>query len=126
MSTLSAIAGNRVVTKPVLNNVVIINHDASAARPPVPSLSSDIPTPTPITNNNAMLSINAPPAFTKKIPTNGPKPVISPPCILAGHKRYPIPIRIPQIGRHATGSIKAFPNFCKYFIPLPPLNHSRL
>ena len=61
--------GINVPTTPVDNNVVIINHDAKAARAAVPSLSSAIPTPTPITNNNAMLSINAAPALIKKNPT---------------------------------------------------------
>ena len=87
LSALSAIDGNSVVTNPVLNSVVIISQEARAARPPVPSWSSDMPTPTPITNNSAILSIRAPPAFTRKIPIIGPIPVISPPCILAGQSK---------------------------------------
>ena len=83
----SAILGIIVVTNPVLNKVVIINQDANAATPPVPSLSSDIPTPTPITNKIAILSISAPPAFTRNNPINGTVPVISPPCIVAGQRR---------------------------------------
>ena len=55
----------KLATAPVLSNVVIINHDTKAAKPAVPSLSSAIPTPTPITNNRAMLSITAPPALTR-------------------------------------------------------------
>ncbi len=90
--------------------------------PAVPSVSSAIPTPTPTANKIGILSTNAPPAFTKKKPNIFAKPLISPPCIVAGQRAYPIPIKIPQIGRHATGSIKAFPNFWKYFIikNLPP------
>ena len=59
------------------NNVVIINHDTSAARPPVPSLSSDIPTPTPIANKIPMLSMIDPPALIKKaaIALLAPQPV---------------------------------------------------
>ena len=115
-SAFFAIDGMIVVTTAVDNKFVIISHDAKAARPPVPSCFSAIPTPTPITNSNAMLSINAPPAFTRKNPIWFPIPVISPPCMVAGHSAYPIPIKIPQIGKHATGSINAFPNFCKNFI----------
>ena len=119
---MSAIAGINVVTVPTERRFVIINHDANAARPAVPSLSSAIPTPTPITKRIAMLSIKAPPAFTRKKPIISTIPVTSPPCMVDGQSAYPIPIKIPQIGRHATGSIKAFPNFCKYFIILkaPP------
>ena len=47
------------------NNVVIINHETRPARPAVPSLSSDIPTATPIANKIPMLSINDPPALIK-------------------------------------------------------------
>lgn len=43
-------------------------------------------------------------------------PWMSPPCIAAGHNLYPIPMRIPQIGRIATGSINALPSFCKNFM----------
>ena len=82
----SAIAGIIVVTNPVFNNVVIISHDANAATPPVPSLSLDKPTPTPITNKSAILSIKAPPALTKNKPIKGITPLISPPCIAPGHK----------------------------------------
>ena len=56
----------RVVTVPSASKVVIISHEAKDATAPVPSLSLDIPTPTPITNSSAILSINAAPAFTKK------------------------------------------------------------
>ena len=115
---LSAIAGIKVVTTPVERRFVIINQDARAASAAVPSLSSAIPTPTPITNRIAMLSINAPPAFTRKNPIISRIPVTSPPCMVDGHNAYPIPIKIPQIGRQATGSINAFPSFCKYFIIL--------
>ena len=108
--------GIRVVTVPTESRLVIISQDASAASADVPSWSSDIPTPTPITKRIAILSINAPPAFTRKKPSLGRKPTISPPCIVAGHNAYPIPIRIPHIGRHATGSIRDLPSFCKYFI----------
>ena len=100
-----------VVTKPVFNNVVIMSHDTKAATPPVPSLSSDIPTPTPITKRIAMLSITAAPALTRNNPSNCTKPVTSPPCIVDGHKAYPIPMSKPQSGRHATGNIKDLPNF---------------
>ena len=108
---LSAISGIIVVTTPVERSVVIINQEASAAIPPVPSFFSDIPTPTPIAKRIAMLSIKAPPALTKNRPIKGTTPSISPPCMVAGHNKYPIPMRIPQIGNTATGSIKAFPNF---------------
>ena len=114
--SFSAITGINVVTTPVERRFVIINHDAKAARAAVPSLSSAIPTPTPITKRIAMLSIKAPPAFTRKKPIISTIPETSPPCMVDGHSAYPIPIKIPQIGRHATGSINAFPNFCKYFI----------
>ena len=114
--TSSAIEGINAVTVPTASRFVIISQDASAARPAVPSWSSAIPTPTPITNRIAILSISAPPAFTRKKPTRFRNPFISPPCIVDGHSAYPIPIRIPQIGRHATGSIRDLPSFCKYFI----------
>ena len=100
-----------VVTNPVANKVVIMNQDAIAATPPVPSLSSDIPTPTPITNKIAMLSIKAAPAFTRNKPSNCTKPVTSPPCMVEGHKAYPIPMSKPQSGRAATGNINDLPNF---------------
>ena len=67
--SFSAIAGMMVVTTPVESRVVIISQEARAARPPVPSFLSDMPTPTPITNRIAMLSIKAPPAFTRKNPS---------------------------------------------------------
>ena len=82
---LSAIAGRMVVTNPVDSSVVIINQDTSAAKPPVPSFFSDMPTPTPSTNNSAMLSIRAAPAFTKNSPNSCKDPVTSPPCMVAGH-----------------------------------------
>ena len=118
----SATEGINVVTVPTESRLVIISHEASAARPEVPSWSSDIPTPTPITNRIDILSINAPPAFTRKKPNLFKNPTISPPCIVAGQHAYPIPIKIPQIGRHATGSIRDLPSFCKYFFikSLPP------
>ena len=65
---LSAIEGIITVTNFVERSVVIISHEASAAIPPVPSFLSDIPTPTPITKRIAMLSIKAPPAFTRNRP----------------------------------------------------------
>ena len=108
---LSAIDGMIVVTKSVDRSVVIISHEAKAAIPPVPSFFSDIPTPTPITKRMAMLSIKAPPALTKNRPIKLRTPSMSPPCMVAGHKKYPIPMRIPQIGSTATGSIKALPSF---------------
>ena len=108
---LSAMDGMIVVTTPVERSVVIISQDARAAIPPVPSFFSDIPTPTPIAKRIAMLSIRAAPAFTRNRPIRFTAPEISPPCIVAGHSRYPIPIRIPQIGSTATGSMRAFPSF---------------
>ena len=109
LSAFSAIDGINVVTTPVESRLVIISQDASAASAAVPSLSSAIPTP--MTNSHAILSIKAPPAFTRKNPISAFAPVISPPCMVAGQSAYPIPIKIPQIGRQATGSINAFPNF---------------
>ena len=44
----------RTDTTPVERRFVIISHDASAARPAVPSWSSDIPTPTPIAKRSAI------------------------------------------------------------------------
>ena len=113
---LSAIEGMIVVTNPVERSVVIISHEARAAIPPVPSFFSDIPTPTPIAKRIAMLPIRASPAFTKNRPIRFAAPWMSPPCIAAGHNLYPIPMRIPQIGRIATGSINALPSFCKNFM----------
>ena len=84
---LSATDGIIVVTTPVERSVVIINQEASAAIPPVPSFFSDIPTPTPIANRMAMLSIKAPPAFTKNRPIKFAAPWISPPCMVAGHSK---------------------------------------
>ena len=81
----SSIDGIMDVTVSTESNVVINSHEASAETAPVPSLSFDIPTPTPITNKSAMLLINADPAFTKKKPNKFQKPDISPPCIVAGH-----------------------------------------
>ena len=66
-----AVPSSRVIsvpTTPVDNKVVIISQEAKAARAAVPSLSSAIPTPTPITNKSAMLSINAAPALIRKNP----------------------------------------------------------
>ena len=103
--------GMIVVTKPVERSVVSISHDARAAIPPVPSFFSDIPTPTPTAKRIAIWSISAAPAFTKNRPIRFAAPWISPPCIVAGHNQYPIPMRIPQIGSTATGSINAFPSF---------------
>ena len=103
-------------TVPVDRRFVIISQEARAATPAVPSLSSAIPTPTPIAKRIAILSIRAPPALTRKNPICSTIPVMSPPCIVAEQSAYPIPIRIPQIGRQATGSIRALPNFCKNFI----------
>ena len=100
-----------VPTTPGFSSVVIIRYETIPARPPTPSLSSDIPRPTPIANKIAMLSIKAPPAFTRRKPIVCSRPTTSPPCIVEGHSQYPIPIRIPQIGRVATGSIKALPSF---------------
>ena len=111
LSAFSAIDGINVVTTPVESRLVIISQDASAASAAVPSLSSAIPTPTPMTNSHAILSIKAPPAFTRKNPISAFAPAMSPPCMVAGQSAYPIPIKIPQIGRQATGSINAFPNF---------------
>ena len=99
-----------------LSSVVIISQEASAASAEVPSLSSAIPTPTPTAKRIAMLSISALPAFTKNIPAIGMNPAASPPCIVAGHIRYPRPINMPHNGRQATGSIIALPSFCKNFI----------
>ena len=45
------------------------------------------------------------------ITRKGKKPDDGEPCMVAGQSAYPIPIKIPQIGRQATGSINAFPNF---------------
>ena len=120
LTAFSAIDGMIVVTKPVPRSVVIISHDTRAASPPVPSWSSAIPTPTPITKSSAMWSINAAPAFTKNKPKSIFAPVISPPCIVAGHSMYPIPIKRPHNGRTATGSMRALPSFCKNFIHYPP------
>ena len=55
---LSAIEGIITVTNFVERSVVIISHEASAAIPPVPSITKRI----------AMLSIKAPPAFTRNRP----------------------------------------------------------
>ena len=74
-----------VVTNPVDRSVVSISQEARAAMAPVPSFFSDIPTPTPIANRIAMLSIKAPPAFTRNRPIRFAMPEISPPCIVAGH-----------------------------------------
>ena len=49
----------------VESRFVIISQEASAERAAVPSLSSAIPTPIPIANRIAILSIKAPPAFTR-------------------------------------------------------------
>ena len=111
LTSLSAIDGISVVTNPVERSVVSMSQEASAAIPPVPSFLSDIPTPTPIAKRIAMLSIKAPPAFTRNRPIRLAAPWMSPPCMVAGQSRYPIPIRIPQIGSTATGSINALPNF---------------
>ena len=66
--TASAPTPVRVATVPVARRLVIINQDTRPARPAVPSLSSAIPTATPIANSQDMLSIRAPPAFTRKNP----------------------------------------------------------
>ena len=76
-----------VVTNPVDRSVVSISQEARAAMAPVPSFFSDIPTPTPIANRIAMLSIKAPPAFTRNRPIRFAAPWISPPCIVAGHNQ---------------------------------------
>ena len=54
-----------IETAPEDNTVVITNQDTRPARPAEPSLSSDIPIPTPIAKRIAMLSIRAPPAFKR-------------------------------------------------------------
>ena len=105
-----------VLTVPTASKLVIMSHDTNAANAPVPSWSSVIPTPIPIANSQAMLSMTAPPALTRKKPICCTRPTTSPPCIVDGHNAYPRPIKIPQIGRHATGSINALPNFCRNFI----------
>ena len=83
----SAMEGIMVVTNPVDRSVVSISQEARAAMAPVPSFFSDIPTPTPIANRIAMLSIKAPPAFTRNRPIRFATPWISPPCIVAGHNQ---------------------------------------
>ena len=84
---LSAIDGMMVETTPVERSVVIISQDARAAIPPVPSFFSDMPTPTPIANRIAMLSMRAPPAFTRNRPIRFAAPEMSPPCMVAGHSK---------------------------------------
>ena len=83
----SAMEGIMVVTNPVDRSVVSISQEARAAIAPVPSFFSDIPTPTPMANRIAMLSIKAPPAFTRNRPIRFATPEISPPCIVAGHNQ---------------------------------------
>ena len=64
--------------------VVIISQDTRPARPAVPSLSSAIPTATPIAKSHDILSMRAAPALIKKKPKISTVPVISPPCITCG------------------------------------------
>ena len=72
-------AGMSVVTTPVLSRLVIISQETRPARADVPSLSSDRPTATPITNSHAMLSISAPPALTSRKPMLYSAPLVAAP-----------------------------------------------
>ena len=56
-------------TVPLLSRVVIMYMETSPARAAAPSLSSDMPTATPIANSHDMLSMRAPPALIRNKPT---------------------------------------------------------
>ena len=57
----------------------IIRKLTRPARAEVPSLSSAMPTATPMTNSQCMLSIRAPPALTSRKPTMNAGPSVGAP-----------------------------------------------
>ena len=71
--------GAMTLTTPVDSRFVIISQETRPARADVPSLSSDSPTATPMTNSNAIWSISAPPALTSRKPMLYSAPLVAAP-----------------------------------------------
>ena len=64
-------------TVPLLRRVVIMYMDTRPASAAAPSLSSAMPTATPMANSHDMLSISAPPALMR----NRPAEYMNPPAV---------------------------------------------
>ena len=110
-TSLSAMDGISVVTNPVERSVVSMSQEARAAIPPVPSFLSDIPTPTPIAKRIAMLSIKAPPAFTRNRPIRLAAPGCHHPAWLQDRAGIRYPSGYHRSAAQLLGALTLYPTF---------------